>query len=94
MSRIIKLNFDVASSGDKVKVCVENVARDIDYTVAIGSSQIQLKSSLRPEWDADIPDVLFLQGTNTMYDNEVVEIPRKNLKYFLRTLEIQFSIYY
>ena len=78
----IKLIFDVGGSRDTIKVQIKNTIL-IDFTLAVGGLHIILKYSLRPEWDQDTPNVLFLQGSNTEFDNDFVEIPRKNLKFFL-----------
>jgi len=78
----IKLIFDAQSSRDIIKIKIKNTTL-IDFTLDVGGTQIRLKSSLRPEWDNDTPNVLFLQGSDTEFDNDFVEIPRKNLKYFL-----------
>jgi len=80
---MIKLIFDAQGSRDNIKVRVENASREINFKIPIGDTQIILKSSVRPEWDNIMQDVLFLQGSDIEFENDFVEIPRKKLKYFL-----------
>lgn len=64
-----------------------NSDRSINFNLEINRKNIILKSSNRPEWTSEYPEILFLQGESREYDNETITIPRKNLKYFL------FAIY-